>query len=89
MEIYFDHSGKECKAHVIYNFKEVADSILIVFNGGLGTNLMLYKQNNVWVSDSKLQEKHPETYLNIQKAIIEVFKKDGMLYDLHLQEYLS
>jgi hypothetical protein len=89
MEIYFNHSDRRCKADVIYNFREVEDYILIDFKGYLGSNLLFYKQNNIWVSDSKLQEKHPETYLNIQKAITEVFKKDEMLYDLRLQKYLS
>ncbi len=89
MEIYFNHRGSRCKADVIYNFREIRDHVLIAFNGSLGSDLLFRNQNNMWVSDSGLQEKYPETYLNIQKAITEVFKKDEILYDLYLQQDLS
>ena len=89
MEIYFNHCGSRCKADVIYNFREVRDYVLIAFKGSLGSNILFHNQNNMWVSDSKLQERYPETYLSIQKAIAEVFKKDEILYDLYVQQNLS
>ena len=87
MNIRFDHCGQDYQAIISYNFKEIKDCFILKFQNGFNQPVTFFKENNTWGSDSELQIRFPDTYLNIQKAIVEAFKAKEGINDFLFKEY--
>ena len=87
MNICFDHCGQDYQAIIFYNFKEIKDCFILKFPQGFNVPITFFKEKDAWGSDSELQIRFPDTYLNIQKAIVEAFKVKEGLDDVHFKEY--
>lgn len=73
MKIEFDHNGETCSAELFYNFREVDDCALLVFESCFTEDILFSKINGVWASISDLQTRFPATYSNIQNAVFRAF----------------
>ncbi|MGI8952288.1 MAG: hypothetical protein ACR2FN_11995 [Chitinophagaceae bacterium] len=92
MFILFDHNGEFVTADLIYNFKQIKDTILLRqlnLNIEINEDILFYKNGNDWYSDSKLKNEFPRTYSNISKAIIENLHIEELFDEVYLQMYLS
>lgn len=73
MKIYFEHNGETCSAELFYNFREVEDCALVVFESCFTEDILFSKIKGVWASVSDLQTRFPKTYSNIQQAMFSAF----------------
>jgi hypothetical protein len=68
--------GRPIKAKVIYNFKQVNDVILLKLEMPLKTgerDIMFFLKNNTWTDDTKMKEKAPEVFEQIEGRLKNVF----------------
>ena len=72
-EIYFDHKGQKYVAKVHDNLKELEDCALVVFENDFNEEVLFSNVIGIWTSVSDLQTRYPQTYTNIQQAILFAF----------------
>ena len=88
MKIHFDHNGQNCVAELVYNFEEVPDCVLVIFEGNFNEDILLSNVNSIWTCTSDLQTRYPQTYLNIVHALESNFDIGGGWQSLRIHRYL-
>ena len=75
MLIHFNHMGEKLSAKFSYNGNDKKDSITMEFENDFHPEIVFSKIREVWTSISDLQSLHPNTYVNIQRALFNYFEK--------------
>ena len=70
MKIYFDHLGQNVAAELYYNSEEIEECVLVTFENGFNNDVLFSRIYGAWTSTSDLQSRYPQTYKNLQAAIV-------------------